>query len=99
MKFGEAVVKILERKASRMRSASGRPHHQHLQYLGESKAIRHYTVRHEEAAAHAAGAYFRASGRMAACLTTSGPGATNLVTGLYSCQIDSIPLVAITGRP
>lgn len=99
MKFGEAVVKILEKEG--ITDAFGIPGasiNSIYKYLGESKAIRHYTVRHEEAAAHAAGAYFRASGRMAACLTTSGPGATNLVTGLYSCQIDSIPLVAITGQ-
>jgi tartronate-semialdehyde synthase len=55
-------------------------------------------VRHEEAAVHAADGYFRASGRMAAALCTSGPGATNFVTGIYTANIDSIPLIAITGQ-
>ncbi|MDR2588241.1 MAG: glyoxylate carboligase, partial [Spirochaetales bacterium] len=66
-------------------------------YLRDSK-IRHYTMRHEEAAVHAADAYFRASGRMATAICTSGPGATNFITGLYTAQIDSIPLIAITGQ-
>jgi len=55
-------------------------------------------MRHEEAAVHAADGYFRASGNMAMAICTSGPGATNFVTGLYTAQIDSIPLIAITGQ-
>jgi len=55
-------------------------------------------MRHEEAAVHAADGYFRASGRMAVALCTSGPGATNFVTGMYTAFIDSIPLIAITGQ-
>lgn len=68
------------------------------QYMAETNIIHHYTHRHEEACVHAAGGYYRASGRMAAALCTSGPGATNFVTGLYTAHIDSIPLLAITGQ-
>ncbi len=99
MKFGEAVVKILELEG--ITHAFGIPGagiNGLYKYLGESKTITHYTVRHEEAAVHAAGGYFRASGKMAACLCTSGPGATNFVTGIYTCNIDSIPTIAITGQ-
>lgn len=64
----------------------------------EQVDIEHYTHRHEECCVHAAGGYFRASGKMALALCTSGPGATNFVTGMYTCNIDSIPLVAVTGQ-
>src|SRR5256885_3321333 len=60
--------------------------------------IRHILVRHEQAAAHAADGYARASGRIGVCVATSGPGATNLVTGLATAQMDSSPVVAITGQ-
>jgi acetolactate synthase-1/2/3 large subunit len=60
--------------------------------------LRHILVRHEQAAVFAAGSYARASGRVGVCLATSGPGATNLVTGLVDAMMDSIPLVAITGQ-
>ncbi len=65
--------------------------------LGQS-SIRHILVRHEQAAAHAADGYARASGRTGVCFATSGPGATNLVTGLANACMDSSPLVAITGQ-
>lgn len=55
-------------------------------------------VRHEQAAAHAADGYARATGRVGVCLATSGPGATNLVTGIATAYMDSIPMVAITGQ-
>jgi len=60
--------------------------------------IRHVLVRHEQAAIHAADGYARASGRTGVCLATSGPGACNLVTGLATAYMDSIPVVAITGQ-
>ena len=60
--------------------------------------IRHILVRHEQAAIHAADGYARASGRTGVCLATSGPGACNLVTGLATAYMDSIPVVAITGQ-
>ncbi len=59
--------------------------------------IRHYLVRHEQAAAHAADGYARVTGRPGVCFATSGPGATNLVTGIANAWMDSVPLVAITG--
>ena len=60
--------------------------------------IKHYFVRHEQGAAHAADGYARVSGRVGVCLATSGPGATNLVTGIMTAYMDSVPMVAITGQ-
>lgn len=60
--------------------------------------IRHILVRHEQAAIHAADGYARASGKTGVCLATSGPGACNLVTGLATAYMDSIPVVALTGQ-
>jgi acetolactate synthase-1/2/3 large subunit len=60
--------------------------------------IRHILTRHEQGAAHAADGYARASGRPGVCLATSGPGATNLVTGIANAYMDSVPLVAFTGQ-
>jgi len=60
--------------------------------------IRFILTRHEQGAAHAADGYARASGRIGVCLATSGPGATNLVTGIATAYMDSIPIVAITGQ-
>src|SRR4028118_2342251 len=60
--------------------------------------LKHVLVRHEQAAAHAADGYARATGRVGVCIATSGPGATNIVTGLATAQMDSVPLVAITGQ-
>jgi len=66
--------------------------------LGDHPRLRHILVRHEQAAAHAADGYARASGRVGVCVATSGPGATNLVTGLATAHMDSSPVVAITGQ-
>ena len=66
--------------------------------LPEYPALRHVLVRHEQAAAHAADGYARATGRPGVCVATSGPGATNLVTGLATAHMDSTPVVAITGQ-
>ena len=60
--------------------------------------LRHILVRHEQAAAHAADAYSRVSGKVGVCVATSGPGATNLVTGIMGAKADSVPLIAITGQ-
>jgi acetolactate synthase-1/2/3 large subunit len=60
--------------------------------------IRHVLVRHEQAAAFAADGYARVSGRPGVCIATSGPGATNLVTGIANAYLDSVPMVAITGQ-
>ncbi|MDP2350467.1 MAG: biosynthetic-type acetolactate synthase large subunit [Chloroflexota bacterium] len=66
--------------------------------LGDYPEIRHILVRHEQGGAHAADGYARASGRVGVCMGTSGPGATNLVTGIATAQLDSVPMVAITGN-
>ncbi|WNG18984.1 biosynthetic-type acetolactate synthase large subunit [Cystobacter fuscus] len=62
------------------------------------RPIRHVLVRHEQGAAHMADGYARASGKVGVCLATSGPGATNLVTGIATAMLDSSPLVCITGQ-
>lgn len=62
------------------------------------KEIRHILTSHEQGAAHAADGYARATGRVGVCLATSGPGATNLVTGIATAYMDSVPMVAITGN-
>ena len=60
--------------------------------------IRHILTRHEQGAAHAANGYARASGKVGVCVVTSGPGATNIITGIATAYMDSIPVVAITGQ-
>ena len=60
--------------------------------------IRHILCRHEQCAAHAADGYARASGRVGVCMATSGPGATNLVTGIATAYMDSSPIIALTGQ-
>lgn len=60
--------------------------------------IKHYFSRHEQGAAHEADGYARASGKVGVCLATSGPGATNLVTGIMTAHMDSTPMIAITGQ-
>src|SRR5580698_5002897 len=60
--------------------------------------IHHILVRHEQGAAHMADGYARASGKVGVCIATSGPGATNLVTGIATAMLDSIPIVCITGN-
>ncbi|MGD1922514.1 MAG: biosynthetic-type acetolactate synthase large subunit [Pleurocapsa sp.] len=68
-------------------------------YRAEARGeVQHILVRHEQAASHAADGYARATGKVGVCFATSGPGATNLVTGIATAQLDSIPLVAITGQ-
>ena len=60
--------------------------------------VRFVLTRHEQGAAHMADGYARATGRVGVCLATSGPGATNLTTGIATAHMDSVPLVAITGQ-
>src|ERR1700752_2808318 len=68
------------------------------QALTRSKTIRTILPRHEQGGVFAAGGYGRATGRAGVCMATSGPGATNLVTGIADAFMDSVPLVAITGQ-
>jgi len=66
--------------------------------LYDEHVIKYYLTCHEQAAAHAADGYARATGKVGVCLATSGPGATNLVTGIATAHMDSVPIVAITGQ-
>jgi acetolactate synthase-1/2/3 large subunit len=66
--------------------------------LYDTKKLKVILTRHEQAAAHAADGYARATGKVGVCLATSGPGATNLVTGIATAYLDSVPMVAITGQ-
>ena len=66
--------------------------------LFDSQKLRHVLVRHEQGAGHAASGYAHATGKVGVCMATSGPGATNLVTPLADAQMDSMPVVAITGQ-
>ena len=66
--------------------------------LPQYPQLRHILVRHEQGAAHAADGYARATGKVGVCMATSGPGATNLVTGIANAHLDSSPVVAITGQ-
>jgi len=66
--------------------------------LRKFPTIHHVLVRHEQGAAHMADGFARASGKVGVCIATSGPGATNLVTGIATAALDSVPLVAITGQ-
>jgi tartronate-semialdehyde synthase len=98
MQVSEAIVKILEKEG--ITHAFGIPGagiNSLYRYL-EKAAIKHYLMCHEEAAVHAADGYYRAAGKMAAAICTSGPGATNFVTGIYTAWQDSIPLIALTGQ-
>ena len=99
MKAAEAIIKILELEdIDTVYGIPGAGINSLYQFLGESVKIKSYCHRHEEACVHAAGGHFRASGKMAVAVCTSGPGATNFVTGIYTCNIDSIPVLAITGQ-
>jgi acetolactate synthase-1/2/3 large subunit len=66
--------------------------------LPQYPQLKHILVRHEQVAAHAADGYARASGKVGVCCATSGPGATNLVTGIANAYLDSVPMVALTGE-
>jgi len=66
--------------------------------LPQYPQLRHILVRHEQGAAHAADGYARATGRVGVCFATSGPGATNLVTGIANAFLDSVPVIAVTGQ-
>src|SRR4030042_1808328 len=66
--------------------------------LPQYPQLRHILVRHEQGAAHAADGYARATGKVGVCCATSGPGATNLVTGIANACLDSSPIIAITGQ-
>ena len=66
--------------------------------LSRSDQIKHYSVRHEEGGTHAADGYARVTGKVGVNIGTSGPAGTNMITGLYTCMADSIPMICITGQ-
>lgn len=74
------------------------PIYDELYYWEKNNYIKHILVRHEQSAAHAADAYARTTNKVGVCFATSGPGATNLVTGIANARMDSIPLIVITGQ-
>jgi len=98
MTGAEAIVKALEiEKADTIFGYPGAAISPFYDALLGSK-IRHILTRHEQGAAHAANAYARVTGRVGVCVSTSGPGATNLITGIANAYMDSVPIIAITGQ-
>ena len=98
MRGGEAIIESLKNMG--VKTIFGYPGGQTIPFYDMlyDADIDHILVRHEQCAAHAADGYARASGRVGVCLATSGPGATNLVTGIATAYMDSSPIVAITGQ-
>ncbi|MCL2711704.1 MAG: biosynthetic-type acetolactate synthase large subunit [Methanomassiliicoccaceae archaeon] len=98
MKGSRALLKMLEDKG--VGTMFGYPGGQVIPIFDEilNSTVRHVLVRHEQCAAHMADGYARASGRPGVCLATSGPGATNLVTGVATAFADSVPMIVLTGQ-
>lgn len=98
MKGGEAIIKALKNQG--VDTIFGYPGGQVIPFYDMlyDSDLKHILVRHEQCAVHAAEGYARASGKVGVCLATSGPGATNLVTGIANANMDSSPIVAITGQ-
>ena len=98
MRGGEAIIESLKNMG--VKTIFGYPGGQTIPFYDMlyDSDMEHILVRHEQCAAHAADGYARASGRVGVCLATSGPGATNLVTGIATAYMDSSPIVAITGQ-
>ncbi len=100
MKFtgAEIIIKAFEHEGVDV--VFGYPGGQILPFYDKlyDSSIRHILVRHEQGAAHAAEGYARATGKPGVCIATSGPGATNLVTGIANAYMDSIPIIALTGQ-
>ncbi len=98
MRGGEAIIESLKRMGVDI--IFGYPGGQLIPFYDMlyDAEMDHILVRHEQCAAHAADGYARASGKVGVCIATSGPGATNLVTGIAAAYMDSSPIVAITGQ-
>ena len=98
MRGGEAIIESLKNMG--VKTIFGYPGGQTIPFYDMlyDSDMEHILVRHEQCAAHAADGYARASGEVGVCLATSGPGATNLVTGIATAYMDSSPVVAITGQ-
>lgn len=99
MKGAEILVECLEREGvDTIFAYPGGASMEIHQVLAKSKKIRTYLPRHEQGGIFAAEGYARSTGKVGVCMTTSGPGATNLVTGIANAYMDSVPIVAITGQ-
>lgn len=100
MKLSGAEILIKSLQEEGVEAIFGYPGGQVLEIYDAlyKSTLKHYLVRHEQGAAHAADGYARATGKPGVCLATSGPGATNLVTGIATAYMDSVPMVAITGQ-
>ncbi|MGB3681115.1 MAG: thiamine pyrophosphate-binding protein, partial [Rubrobacteraceae bacterium] len=99
MNVMEAVVKVMEDEGVEV--VFGVPGAAILplyKAMSKSEQIKHYSVRHEEGGTHAADGYTRVTGKVGINVGTSGPAGTNMITGLYTCQADSIPQICITGQ-
>ena len=98
MRGGEAIIESLKNMG--VKTIFGYPGGQTIPFYDMlyDADLDHILVRHEQCAAHAADGYARASGKVGVCLATSGPGATNLVTGIATAYMDSSPIIAITGQ-
>ena len=98
MRGGEAIIESLKNMG--VKTIFGYPGGQTIPFYDMlyDSDMEHILVRHEQCAAHAADGYARASGKVGVCVATSGPGATNLVTGIATAYMDSSPIMAITGQ-
>ena len=98
MNGGKALMKALEKEG--VKEVFGLPGGANLPMYDElfKSNIRHILVRHEQSAAHMADGFGRVSRKPGVCFATSGPGATNLLTGIATAQADSAPMVAVTGQ-
>ncbi|MGH3088585.1 MAG: glyoxylate carboligase [Rubrobacteraceae bacterium] len=99
MNVMDAVVKVMEDEGVEV--AFGVPGAAILplyKAMSKSEQIKHYSVRHEEGGTHSADGYARVTGKVGINIGTSGPAGTNMITGLYTCQADSIPMICITGQ-
>ena len=98
MRGGEAIIESLKNMG--VKTIFGYPGGQTIPFYDMlyDSDLEHILVRHEQCAAHAADGYARASGKVGVCVATSGPGATNLVTGIATAYMDSSPILAITGQ-
>lgn len=94
----EIIIKSLQEEG--VEAIFGYPGGQILPFYDAlyGSSLKHYLVRHEQGAAHAADGYARATGKPGVCVATSGPGATNLVTGIATAYMDSVPMIALTGQ-
>lgn len=98
MLVAEAIVKCLEREGVEVVFGYPGAHIAPIYDVMRERGMKHVLVRNEQSAAHNANGYSRASSKVGVCMATSGPGATNLITGIATAYMDSVPMVVITGQ-